>query len=232
MPNVAKKHPAARTVDRRRRRARPWSAALRLPITARPRTMTSAPAMRRGGNGSFNTKRASMHAAERRAGRLDDAAVAERNKQVTDISQKRERQSAEQRERDCRAAIPSRRDRGKPSAATNGSSASPGQTKRCSAMTSGDRPTSMPWRAATKPSAQHKAAPVPHNRPSAAERGEGRDPFRRASSGDQARAAMVADGHRVSLRARSAPASSRRTGRCPRTNSPDSMFCRNGSAAM
>ena len=39
-------------------------------------------------------------AAERRAGRLDDAAVAERNKQIADIAQQRERQSAEQRERD------------------------------------------------------------------------------------------------------------------------------------
>ena len=40
-----------------------------------------------------------MQAAQRRAGWLDDPAVAERNKHVADIGQKRERQSAEQRER-------------------------------------------------------------------------------------------------------------------------------------
>src|SRR5205823_9393827 len=62
----------------------------------------------------------------------------------------------------------------KPSAATTGRSARPGQTKRSSAMTNGERPASIPWRAATKPSAQKKAAPTPHNRPHAlAERGEG-----------------------------------------------------------
>jgi len=39
--------------------------------------------------------------------------------------------------------------------------------KRCIASTSGDTPTSTPWRAATKPSAQNKAEPAPHNTPHA-----------------------------------------------------------------
>src|SRR5579864_6198167 len=51
--------------------------------------------------------------------------------------------------------------------ATNGSSANPGHTKRCSAITSGDRPEVTPWRAATKPSAQNRAAPAPQAMPQA-----------------------------------------------------------------
>src|SRR5204862_4853373 len=51
--------------------------------------------------------------------------------------------------------------------ATNGSSAKPGQTNRCSAITRGDRPEVTPWRAATKPSAQNSAAPAPHAMPQA-----------------------------------------------------------------
>src|SRR5260370_5236421 len=53
--------------------------------------------------------------------------------------------------------------------ATSGSSARPGQAKRCSAMTSGDGPEVTPGRAATKPNAQNKAAPAPHAIPHAVE---------------------------------------------------------------
>src|ERR1700746_1515328 len=51
--------------------------------------------------------------------------------------------------------------------ATSGSSANPGHTNRCSAITSGERPEVTPWRAATKPSAQNKAAPAPQTIPHA-----------------------------------------------------------------
>src|SRR5271155_2823283 len=63
---------------------------------------------------------------------------------------------------------PSRRISVKPSRAANGKSASPGHTNRCSASTIGDRPAVTPCRAATKPSAQHTAAPMPQSRPSTA----------------------------------------------------------------
>src|SRR5262249_46373301 len=51
--------------------------------------------------------------------------------------------------------------------ATKGNSANPGQANRCSAMTSGDSPDVTPWRAATKPKAQNKAAPAPQAMPKA-----------------------------------------------------------------
>src|SRR6516165_2008455 len=51
--------------------------------------------------------------------------------------------------------------------ATKGNSANPGQANRCNAMTSGDSPDVTPWRAATKPKAQNKAAPAPQAMPKA-----------------------------------------------------------------
>src|SRR3974377_381589 len=51
--------------------------------------------------------------------------------------------------------------------ATNGSSANPGHIKRCRAITSGDSPEVTPWRAATKPKAQNRAAPAPQATPHA-----------------------------------------------------------------
>src|SRR5690242_18429744 len=51
--------------------------------------------------------------------------------------------------------------------ATSGSKAKPGQTNRCSAITSGESPEVTPWRAATKPSAQNSAAPAPQTIPQA-----------------------------------------------------------------
>ena len=106
------------------------------------------------------------HAAQRRAGRLNDAAMTERNKQITEVAQKRERQPAKHRKRETVTPPDAPRSR-HPVLATKGRSISPGQTKRCSARTRGDKPTSMPWRAATKPSAQDKAAPAPQATPSA-----------------------------------------------------------------
>ena len=111
MPKTAKKQPAA---TNRRSPPTPCAPMVRnasAPITARPRTMTSAPTTRRAGNGSFNTTARQDHAAQRRAGRLDDAAMAERNKQITEIAQKRERQPAKHRERKSAASIRCRRDR-------------------------------------------------------------------------------------------------------------------------
>jgi len=44
---------------------------------------------------------------------------------------------------------------------TIGSNATPAQTKRCRTRSAGERPTAMPWRAATNPKAQASAAPAP-----------------------------------------------------------------------
>jgi hypothetical protein len=68
-----------------------------LPITARPTTINSAPAIRRGGSGSLH-EAGEDEAAERRARGLDHTAVAERNEHIADIGQEREREPAEQRQ--------------------------------------------------------------------------------------------------------------------------------------
>src|ERR1700722_10603253 len=66
----------------------------------------------------------------------------------------------------------------KPLAAMKGSNMRPDQTNRCSDSTNGDSPTRMPWRAATKPKAQNKAEPAPHNTPNAVACLAGRDEAR------------------------------------------------------
>ena len=68
------------------------------------------------------------HSAQRRAGRLDDAAMAERNKQITKIAKQREREPAKNRER--KAAAPSQAAKIAQASAWRGKEAvtSPGQT--------------------------------------------------------------------------------------------------------
>ena len=52
-----------------------------------------------------------------------------------------------------------------PSRSAIGISSRPDQKKRWKARSAGEKPMLMPCLAATKPAAQPKAAPVPHNTP-------------------------------------------------------------------
>ena len=112
--------------------------------------------------------RGKQQAAERRAGRLDDAAMAERHEQESGIADERHDRPAQHHQH--QSAAPSdaaeiadagaKHDRQEHEAPTTGSGAS--------ADPRGVNPTFSPCRVATKPSAQNSAAPAPHATPSRA----------------------------------------------------------------
>ena len=101
-------------------------------------------------------------ARQRRAGRLDGGAVAERHQHEAGIGDHGLRRAGEHvstsprpQPMPPRSPMPSRRH--------SGSSSRPAQKKRCNARSAGEKPMAMPCLAATKPAAQPSAAPMPHS---------------------------------------------------------------------
>ena len=98
--------------DRREGRARPMVASASMPMTQTPPTMTQRADEARGRQAIPCSDQAGKEQAEqRRARRLDDAAMAERHQQKPGIADDGERRPAEQRQQRFRAASRCRRDR-------------------------------------------------------------------------------------------------------------------------
>ena len=100
---------------------------------------------------------------QRRAGRLDGGAVAERHQDEAGIGDHRLRRAGQDRSSPARGPSRCRRGRRCPSRSASGISSKPDQKKRWKARSAGEKPTVMPCLAATKPAAQPSAAAVPHN---------------------------------------------------------------------
>ena len=137
------------------------------PITPSPPTMTTAPATRERGTRSLQEQRGEQQAAERRAGGLDHAAMAERHEQESGVADQRHHGPAEHHQHQAPAPADAAEiaDTG---AQHQRQERDPDQRKRCTSRSAGVNPIFRPCRVATKPSAQHSAAPAPQATPSRA----------------------------------------------------------------
>ena len=130
VPNVANISPAVTKERSPIRPCAPMVAIASPPITASPATMTAAPAARRAGSFSLQHQGGEHEPAERRAGRLDHAAMAERHEQEARIAEHREQRPAERASAAPPLAQPTPPRSARPSRATSGRNTSPAQTKR------------------------------------------------------------------------------------------------------
>ena len=100
MPNTAKELPAATNIMSPRKPCAPIVCSASMPMMIRPATIAKAAEDAAQRQRLVENEARQHETAERRAGRLNDRAVAERHIDVAVIAPQRERQAAEQRDRD------------------------------------------------------------------------------------------------------------------------------------